>query len=91
MCGCLSHHLPTGDLAPNPGVCPDWELNQRPFGLLSPLSHTSQGGVYAFPSRYKNRPQSLSDHSKCCEGSKRQGVDGLEGRVSSGRVVPLGE
>ena len=33
MCGGLSHHLPTGDLAPNPGVCPDWELNQRPFGL----------------------------------------------------------
>ena len=24
---------PTGDLAHNPGMCPDWELNQRPFGL----------------------------------------------------------
>ena len=23
---------PTGNLACNPGVCPDWELNQRPFG-----------------------------------------------------------
>ena len=23
---------PTGDLAHNPGMCPDWELNQRPFG-----------------------------------------------------------
>ena len=23
---------PTGDLACNPGMCPDWELNQRPFG-----------------------------------------------------------
>ena len=23
----------TGDLAHNPGMCPDWELNQRPFGL----------------------------------------------------------
>ena len=22
----------TGDLAHNPGMCPDWELNQRPFG-----------------------------------------------------------
>ena len=22
----------TGDLAHNPGVCPDWESNQRPFG-----------------------------------------------------------
>ena len=31
MCGCLSH-LPTGDPARNPGLCPDWESNQRPFG-----------------------------------------------------------
>ena len=23
--------FPTGDLAPNPGMCPDWESNQRPF------------------------------------------------------------
>ena len=22
---------PTGDLARNPGMCPDWELNQWPF------------------------------------------------------------
>ena len=22
---------PTGDLARNPDVCPDWELNQQPF------------------------------------------------------------
>ena len=38
----------TGDLARNPGVCPDWELNWRPFGLqpaLNPLSYTSQGSV----------------------------------------------
>ena len=25
-------HPPTGDLACNPGMCPGWELNQRPFG-----------------------------------------------------------
>ena len=24
---------PTGDLPCNPGMYPDWELNQRPFGL----------------------------------------------------------
>ena len=29
--GCLLH-APTGDLACNPGMCPDWQLNQRPFG-----------------------------------------------------------
>ena len=22
---------PSGDRAPNPGMCPDWESNQRPF------------------------------------------------------------
>ena len=26
------HVPPTGDVACNPGLCPDWELNQRPFG-----------------------------------------------------------
>ena len=36
--------LPTGDLARNPGTCPDWKLNWRPFGLsLVWLSYTSQG------------------------------------------------
>ena len=24
---------PTGDPAPNPGMCPDWELNWQPFGF----------------------------------------------------------
>ena len=27
-----SHAPPTGDPAHNPGMCPDWESNQRPFG-----------------------------------------------------------
>ena len=31
LIGCLSG-TPTGDLACNPGMCPDWEWNQRPFG-----------------------------------------------------------
>ena len=41
-----SHVAPTGDLAHNPGMCPDWESNWRPFDLQAstqPLSHTSQG------------------------------------------------
>ena len=29
----VASHVPPGDLAHNPGMCPDWELNQRPFGL----------------------------------------------------------
>ena len=29
----VASHVPTGDLACNPGMCPDWESNQGPFGL----------------------------------------------------------
>ena len=29
QCMVASHTLPTGDLARNPGMCPDWESNQR--------------------------------------------------------------
>ena len=28
QCVVASHVAPTGDLAPNPGMCPDWELNR---------------------------------------------------------------
>ena len=38
----VSRAPPTGDLAHNPGKCPNWESSQRPFALLSLLSHTSQ-------------------------------------------------
>ena len=31
---------PTGDLARNPGMCPDWELNQWPFDLQSGAQST---------------------------------------------------
>ena len=50
QCVIASHVAPTRDLdlACNPGMCPDWEWNWRPFGsqpMLSPLSHTSQGNM----------------------------------------------
>ena len=32
-CVVASHVPPTGDLAHNPGMCPDWELNRGPFAL----------------------------------------------------------
>ena len=38
--------VPTGDLAHNPGMCPDWELNWQPFGsqpALSPPNYINQG------------------------------------------------
>ena len=31
QCVVDSHVAPTGDLACNPGMCPDWELNWQPF------------------------------------------------------------
>ena len=41
-----SHMPPTGDLACNPGKCPDWELTPWPFGLWasaqSPDAHWPQ-------------------------------------------------
>ena len=33
QCVIVSCAPPTGDLAHNPGMCPDWELNQQPFAL----------------------------------------------------------
>ena len=45
-CVVASHVAPTRDLARNPGMCPDWESNRRPFHsqpVFIPLSYTSQG------------------------------------------------
>ena len=30
----------TGDVAHNPGMCPDWKSNQRPFGLQAGTQST---------------------------------------------------
>ena len=35
---------PTRDLARNPGICPDWELNQQPFGLQAAAQSTEPHG-----------------------------------------------
>ena len=47
MCGCLSC-APHWDLACNPGMCPDWESNQRPFGLKASAQSTEphQPGLF---------------------------------------------
>ena len=47
-CVVASRTPPTGELALNPGMCLDWELNRQPFGsqpTLNPLSYISQGRV----------------------------------------------
>ena len=46
QCEVASHMPPTGDLVPNPGICPDRNRTSNPLVLrpaLNPLSHTSQG------------------------------------------------
>ena len=35
-----SHSAPPGDLACNPGMCPDWESNWRQFGLQASTQST---------------------------------------------------
>ena len=39
---------PTGDLDHNPGMCPDWESNFRPFGSQAGTQSTEpyQSGLY---------------------------------------------
>ena len=54
-------HVPcTGDLACNPGMCPDWESNQQPFGSqctepFSPLEPHQPGLMAAFRSEKKTK------------------------------------
>ena len=40
QCVAASHMAPPGDLAHNPGMRPDWELNQQPFGLQAGTQST---------------------------------------------------
>ena len=52
-----SHVALTGALACNPGMCPDWESNQQPFGsqpVFNPLSYTSQGLLKLYTLKKKN-------------------------------------
>ena len=51
QCVVASHAPPTGDLACNPGMCPDWDSNHDHLVCslaLNPLSHTSQGKMLSF-------------------------------------------
>ena len=48
QCVVASHVPPSGDLASNSGMCPDWESNQRPFGLQAGIQSTEphQPGLF---------------------------------------------
>ena len=51
-----SHTPPTGDLAYNPGMCPDWEWNQQPFGSQAGTQFTEPhqpGQHFTFSISYK--------------------------------------
>ena len=40
QCVVASHVAPTGDLANNPDMCPDWESNLWPFGSQAGIQST---------------------------------------------------
>ena len=40
QCVVASHTPQSGDLARNPGMCPDWDLNRQPFGLQADTQST---------------------------------------------------
>ena len=48
QCVVASQTPPTGDPARNQGMCPDWELNQRPFGsqACAQCTELCQPGLY---------------------------------------------
>ena len=51
QCVVASHAPPTGDMAHNPGMCPDWELNWRPSGSQASAQCTEPhqpGGISFF-------------------------------------------
>ena len=54
QCVIASHVFPFGDLAPKPGMCPDWESNQSPFGFQTGTQSTEPhqpGRFYLFLER----------------------------------------
>ena len=54
QCVVASQVPPTGDLAYNPGMCPDWEQNQQPFGSQAGTQSTEpyQPGPLSYISRF---------------------------------------
>ena len=54
-----------GDLARNPGMCPGWESNQRPFisqaGIQSTESHQPGYNTYFYNLKSFSLPPSLND------------------------------
>ena len=53
----LACPLPAGDLACNPGMCPDWDSNQQLFALQASAQSTEpyQPGLFLFLERREGR------------------------------------
>ena len=54
-----SHAPPTGDQAHNPGMCPDWESNQRPFGSQTSTRSTEPQQKISEPDFFKYIPHNI--------------------------------
>ena len=55
QCVVASHTPPNGDLAHHPGMYPDWELNQQPFGSQAgsqPTEPHQPGPILLFITMY---------------------------------------
>ena len=69
QCVVASQVAPTGDLACNPDMFPDWKSNWQPFGsqpVLNPLSYTSQGLLCQVLYIYKVQCQGCFSSSSSC-------------------------
>ena len=68
-----SYVSPTGDLAYNPGMCPDWELNRQPFGSQSGAQSTEvhQPGQLVLRVIYKDFLISKCNVKEFCLVSKK--------------------
>ena len=66
QCAVISGMPRTGDLACNPGMCPDWETNRPPFGsqasTQSPEPH--QPGLHGHLNKTKWTAREITSH--CC-------------------------
>ena len=64
QCVVASRTPPTGDLACNPGMCPDWESNWQPFGLQAGTQSTEPHQPGPLSSSFENlkfssKPQAM--------------------------------
>ena len=59
QCVVASHAPLTGDLASNPGMCPDWEWNQWPFGSETGTQSTEPHQPGLFEVEFEQRQGEL--------------------------------